>query len=279
MMTSAPTAFPSMPVCPVATKYKIEAGHPYIFSNIMPRTLLPTWNEYKQHDSYTAEPFENFDWMTDDERYDYEMARKGLNTIPGSREWLKTYIATKGTPSFYEGLGSAIMSSFGPHHSGASCTYLGWMYKYALNNWDTFVQDVKRRQERHIYDNTQLTPNDVFSYKDNRDNEFQMNAEMAALRKSFNITCDDTMMKAMLDALIEEHTADYIKEQNRLEKEYYESRIEILKHHYQFPHRWNDNPGGSSLFGSLLDISPKMMAEMEAIYPGYTEHIEAMKQV
>ena len=244
----------------------------------MPRTLLPTWNEYKHQDSYLTEPLESFYWMTDDdERYNYEMARKGLNTIPGSREWLKNYIATEGTPSFYEGMGSDIMSSFGPHHSGASCTGLGWMYKHALNNWDTFVQDVKRRQERRIYDNTQLTRNDIAQYKDNRDNEFTMNVAMNALRKRFNITPDDTMMKKMLEALIAEHRLEDIEEDRRLNKEYYESQISILKHHYKFPHRWNDTPQGSSLFGSLKDIRPNMMAAMEEIHPGYTEHIEAIK--
>jgi len=52
-----------------------------------------------------------------------------------------------------------------------------------------------------------------------------------------------------------------------------QDKIGILKHHYAFPDRWFDGPGGSSLFGSPENIRGDLLYEMTKIYSDYNSHL------
>ena len=67
-------------------------------------TLLPVFEQFKLTQDLSAEEPETFAWLHDDERADFEKARAGLDSIPGSREYLKNYTFQKEDEEAIDGL-------------------------------------------------------------------------------------------------------------------------------------------------------------------------------
>ena len=243
------------------------------------RTLLPVFNNYKEETLITKEAPETFEWMKEEHRRDFEIAREALNKISDSREYLKSYVFDKdndGIP-FGQGIGSELLGLFGAHHSGFTATRLAFIYKDALLNWDRFVLENKVAYKREEYDSQQLTKDDIAGLYFNDNNKQALKNRVNDIIKKFNITYDYWQTYEMLMDLMREK--QYEEEEARInrEKEEFENSICVLKHHYKFPSRWFDNEIGSSLFGSLHNITPKMINTMELLYPGYREHIRLLK--
>ena len=96
---------------------------------------------------------ETFHWISDNyARKDYELAKKALDTIPGSREWLKNYVMPEDKMPFFDGIGPQVMDAFGSHHSGFTATRVALNYRFLLNNWDKFVLDTKTYYAKKAYD-------------------------------------------------------------------------------------------------------------------------------
>jgi hypothetical protein len=240
------------------------------------RTLLPVFKALAH--TYKKEEPETFDWLPRDIRQDYVLAKEALDRIPGSREWLKSYtFESEGMP-FCGPMANQIMSAFGSHHSGATATRLGWNYKFLLNNWDTFVLNSKESLAREEYDAKQLTSTDMQTFLRLKYEwqEGKLIREVERLRSFFNIHHDYETTYTMLLELAEEKTKEAIAQEEKAKREYFEDRISVLEHHYKYPSRWHDSEWGSSLFGSVKNISPEMMEEMENRYPGYKEHIASL---
>lgn len=243
------------------------------------RTLLPVFEKFKlTQDLNPGEP-ETFVWLQE-ERYDFEKARAGLDSIPGSREYLKNYTFQReeGMPFFNE-MGNKIVVSFGDHHSGASSTALAWIYKGLLNDWDAFVHCKKASYARNLYNAQQLSDYDIIDFKN-----ALATGKLANIYKVIDTMTDSSMVtfereKAyeMLSALVKEREDEAIAKRIQYDKEYYEARIDILKHHYKYPSRWLDSSNGSALFGSIHYITAEMMNDMVKIYPDYREHIASIK--
>ena len=259
----------------------------------MSRTLLPLFNVFKTLvDIYKKEEPETFEWLPTDIRRDYDLAKNALDNIPGSREWLKahTYEEDDGLP-FCTPMGEQIMTAFGPHHSGSTATRLGWNYKALLNDWDSFVVKSKESLAREEYDKQQLTSTDIQSflrlnYKgtpissllvDTRDN--LVKKEVERLRAFFNIHHDYETTYTMLVELGEEKSKDAVAQEEQARRKHFETRISILKHHYMHPSRWNDTDYGSSLFGSINNITEEMIIEMEQFHPNYRSHLAFLKGI
>jgi hypothetical protein len=240
------------------------------------RTLLPVFKALVR--TYNKEEPETFDWLPRDIRQDYVLAKEALDRIPGSREWLKSYtFESEGMP-FCSPMGNQIMSAFGSHHSGSSATRLGWNYKFLLNNWDSFVLNSKESLAREEYDAKQLTSTDMQTFLRLKYEwqEGKLIREVERLRGFFNIHHDYETTYTMLLELAEEKSKEAAAQEEKAKREYFEDRISVLEHHYKYPSRWYDSEWGSSLFGSVKNISPEMMEEMERRYPGYKEHIASL---
>ena len=237
----------------------------------MARTLLPTWAIYRQTLALDAkEPKETFAWIPDaSDRELYEEAKKGLDMIPDSRAWITTITGNPyENPELFQGMGYTILSSLGSRHSGSSATHLMWRYQYLLKNWDAFVQEMKTQYAHDAYRRRQLTHDDV---------DCMRTMPLAEFRARYAITCDDAVMHAMIKELAYERAQDRIQRQAEHDRQHFEGRIGVLKHHYDYPSRWKDSKAGSALFGLPSQITEKMFEAMEVTHPDYRAHIAKVK--
>jgi hypothetical protein len=237
----------------------------------MTRTLLPVWNIYKNDFHLDVEePFETFDWLPNaDMRSYYEEARAGLDSIPGSREWLKAYTCPEECMPFFDEMGRRIMCSFGDRHSGSSATILAWNYKRLLNDWRTFVIDTKTYYAKQLYDELQFEVSDIYPVIMGQENYDDFRSRRAP-------EYDVVTVRMMVNDLYLEYQERTAASFARKEKEEFDGRISVLKHHYKYPTRWRDSSKGSYLFGLPSNISEKMFVAMEQIYPDYRQHIAAI---
>jgi hypothetical protein len=231
----------------------------------MVRTLLPVFSEFKLANGVNKkEELETFGWMNDSDRGDYEKAKAAIDNLEGSREWLKSYSFDENseTMPFCNGLGVSLLGNFGDHHSGSSATRLAWNYKSALNDWNLFVYKVKESYLLAQYKSQQLTKDDIPQY-----------ISLVEFKETFNIPYDDDTTISMVSDLKSEIIANEWASIDKAKAERLAGKIGVLKHHYAFPDRWFDGPGGSSLFGSPEDIRDDLLCEMTKIYSDYPEHL------
>ena len=214
---------------------------------------------------------ETFDWMTDPEMKKYLTdARAGLDSLEGSREWLKNYIAPKGRLSYFDGIGPAIMRSFGSYHSGASGSFVGWKYKYLLNNWEEFVKKTKLQEARDAYYDRQITWSEV--------REYARKTDFTEFRAKYpNNYTDDEIVELLL-SLSSEYYEKHVSEQAEEQERRFQDKLGVLEFLYEHPTRWDDYEGGCRLFGLPSYISERMFVEMEKKIPGYRAHIDAIKE-
>ena len=230
----------------------------------MVRTLLPIFSEFKVANGANAkEEPETFQWMNEGNRGDYEKVKAALDNLEGSREWLKTYIFDENVEPmpFSSGLGPSLLGNFGDHHSGSSAIILAWNYKAALNDWNKFVYESKEYELRKRYKAQQLTKEDIDTYC------------FDELKEMFKIPYDYQTSKGMISALKAEILAEDLALKEKAKAKEIEDKIGVLKHHYAFPDRWFDGPGGSSLFGSPENIRGDLLYEMTKIYSDYNSHL------
>jgi len=225
------------------------------------RTLLPVFKI--SYGVEQKEPLEDFSWIKHDKE-DYELAKLALDTTPGSRDYLKNYTFNKYVSSmpFSDPVGLSLLSKFGDHHSGSSVTILAWSYKSALNDWDSFVYKTKEYYALKDYKEKQLNEADLLTYR-----------TPDALRAAFNLRYTDTEITQMVRDLKEEIQQNKEAKKLQEKKEYLDSRIDILIHHYEHPSRWFDSVNGSSLFGSPENITHEMLEHMTELYPDYLSHV------
>ena len=243
------------------------------------RTLLPVFDKYKEEISITKEAPETFGWMKEEHRRDFEMMRDALDKLSGSREYLKSYVFdedNEGLP-FDRGIGIELLGLLGNHHSGSTATRLAFIYRHALNDWNGFVLQNKMAYKREDYDSQQLTNDDIAGLCFHDNNKQALKNRVNDIITKFDIKYDYWKAYEMLMDLVREKKYDEEEAKINREKQRFEDCIGILKHHYKFPSRWFDNETGSSLFGSLYNITPKMMNMMELVYPDYREHIRSLK--
>jgi hypothetical protein len=241
----------------------------------MTRTLLPVFNKYSLGFNLDAkEPMENFSFLHND-RLDYEAFRDCLDGIPGSREYLKSYKVPEGEHAFCDNMGHMIMCGAGANHSGASAVSLGFQYKFLLNDWDSWVKAVKMREAKNAYTAAQLERPSTWQFAHSSTKDERASA-IENLRTNFFLTYSDEEIEQMLTELIVEFDENTRMKDLKDEEERFQSRIKILEHHYKYPERWNDHGVGnlnSALFGSIYDITEKMIVAVEKKIPDYRSHI------
>jgi len=237
------------------------------------RILLPVWKVYKNSIDLSKEEPETFGWMTGRDSRDYEAARAALDSIPGSREFLKTYEYNEAVDVLPFGMGMAnkIVSSMGAWHSGSSSTALAWDYQALLNDWDAFVVEKKTAMARAAYDAKQIGYAQMSFYLKPGDPTIpviqQMNDEELAKYEN----CETLTMLRDLHLEIRDESVARLLTQ---EKQRFDDNIEVLEHHYKYPQRWADTIEGSYLLGSPLSITEDMIEVMEIDHPDYREHVK-----
>ena len=249
--------------------------------------ILRGWKKFSDERGVNKkEDMETFEWCDSYERKYLSDCRDSLEKIDGGKEWLKTYTCGKGEYPFSTGLGPQIVLC--DDHSGASYMSTLWMYKYILNNWDTFVYDYKKRVAVEAY-RSAIPPINVYrrllanceSYLMN--NSTQMYDLIMGDWSEYSQEADaaktvDEIRRAiipLLEELEELSKEDAARASNKLHK----SLIDSLEFLYEHPIRWFDTPNGCSLSpGHPNTITPRAMDEMEQKYPGYKHHIEMVKK-
>jgi len=236
-------------------------------------TLLPVWSIYKKEIGSDPVEKENFDFIPDSSvRSDYKQAKLGLDSVPGSREFLMNYTFdsdTNDSMPFFDGIGPIIMSSFGNHHSGASATCLGWKYKSLLNDWDAFVLSTKEYYVRKQYDSMQLKSSVVQGYL-SADKDV---SEILRIKNAYNLSYTTETIATMLDALATEIQDENMEKLDRDEEYRFNWQIGILKFLYKHPSRWNDSAEGCRLFGTPFRITDAMIVAMEPTHPSYRDYV------
>ena len=260
----------------------------------MPRTLLPVFA--KTPLDLSPEPKEDFSFLTN-ERHTYEDFRAALDNIPGSREYLMSYVKPEEGYSFYDDIGNQIMSQAGHNHSGASVVGLAWQYKNLLNDWDGWVKGAKMHYAKKAYKETQLERSQtrpfahtmlhkkviIYYYKSDEEKLAEVDAKIldkaVALKAELSLSYSpEEIIEMMIDLMaeFEKETADA---DAAIVKEQFESRLEVLEHHDKFPSRWDDYGKGSlksQLFNSIYGITPAMYEVMEERRPGFKQRIKAI---
>ena len=250
------------------------------------KILVGGWKAFAEDAGVNKkEPMETFTWLSDS-YHEYEDCREALEKTPGSKEWLKTYTFNKKL----EGLpfSNPTARSFTQHmtscHSGHSITSLLWTYKYALNNWDTWVHAKKRYKALQQYLESQIPLNEVYGMlyycakwleKDGlgaEGSEAKLKEQCAKYEYPFTSVSN---LKNVLDFIYTDLKTLEAERKKEDDERRYQSLIGSLGFLYENPCRWFDGPEGCSLSPVHPSrVSTRAMDEMETKYPGYKDHIE-----
>jgi hypothetical protein len=253
----------------------------------MSRTILPPWSEFRKTLGVEQpEPVETFDWILDHSwKKDLQMAKEGMDSIEGSRAFLKSYIRPlkegKMDPMRYR-IGSAI----GDHHSGASSGMVLNTYTYILNNWDTFVLKTKDREQRRAsnYDARQIHYSDQDEFldvlKQFKKSETPENATACGnmclnFRQKFGVSYDNDALARLIPLIKREEGQDAMKKVEEAKALQIEEEVGMLAFLYKCPIRWFSYQGGLYPF-SVRNVSTPHIVKMIALYPDFMEHYTAV---
>jgi hypothetical protein len=259
------------------------------------------WARFR-HDSNVMkkEPVEDFTWMGQqtseflpDLRWiingaaDFEECRDELDRIPGAREYLKTYVAKEEGEglNFRDPIGEQIV--LGDHHSGASFSTLLWDYHYLLNDWDGWVLKRKEYAAFQQYSQVQVEPRIIVQLWCSTDDMVmkrgdcspQREQELLVRARAFGLLGSLKENHQILAHLYMEHMARMALENEQQKKRDHSNLIGGLKWKYKHPSRWFDTPYGSTIWPTTPQcITEEAYAEMEALYPGYRQHIQRIQK-
>jgi len=283
----------------------------------MTTKMLRSWYTYSEEKEIDKkEPVETFDWdpLPLCSRQEMKDLCVALDAVEGSRDWLKNVVYKKKGRTFdgeMEDKVSAALPRNG--HSGASWSCLLGTYRACLRDWDTFVLRTKRAAARREYlagvidrcMNNHLRNLCIEWDREVREaREAKYSAGSSAPLESVS-TLEAAMAKVeALDTEIRKRAGEYkvsfrtIPEYKALfqeieeglsllgkeidherREEQHREMIGSLEFLYEVPFRWLDTPNGCSLQpGNPNYVPARAIADMENMYPGYTEHLECVKR-
>jgi hypothetical protein len=234
------------------------------------------------------EPVETFDWIpSESDKFFYNDMRTALDSVEGSREWLKAYVFDEARDSFPYNteIGRKIVEAMSNHHSGASASCILVNYSAALKDWDTFVLKIKVYQGKKEFKRQQVPYEVVTSILDlckawlshegpsPRDQGIQDEIFMRCAM--LGLSGKVTEIRSILLAIQKDYEELIAEEKRVYEEEKHGALMESIKFLYKVPIRWFDTPSGCTLMPSHpTRITRRAMAEMETLFPGYDKHIE-----
>ena len=265
------------------------------------------WKQFREDCGATRkEDMEDFSWMgaqtigtcmnlwsseprpatfgDDSSRTYYEDCRDALAGIEGAKEWLKNYVKPEEGLSFDDEIGNQI--KLGNGHSGASYYSMLWSYKYLLNNWDDWVLKQKERDAMDQYRHMSLEPY-VFVHLVLDTQELLKGVapsiyktKEGVLERASAIGLEGKSIQEIHDiclVIMKDNEEIRAKEEAEFKERRHHDLIEALVFKYKHPIRWFDTAHGSTIFPiNPSYITERAYVEMEAKYPGYRSHIEAI---
>jgi hypothetical protein len=234
------------------------------------------------------EPIETFEWIpSESDKFYYSDICGALNTVEGSREWLKNYEfdEERDTYPFNSEIGCKLIMAMSKNHSGASASSFLINYSMALRDWNSFVLRVKEFHGRMAFKRQQIPSDVVNSILDScnlwvvRMNKCERATEIEGdiLMKcaTYGFTSTVPQIKNVLEQIKRDYEAIQAEDSHRYEEGKHRSLMVSLEFLYKNPIRWFDTPSGCTLSPSHpRRISEKAMAEMELRFPGYKKHID-----
>lgn len=265
------------------------------------------WKQFREDCGATRkEDMEDFSWMgvqpigtcmnlfssepipatfgDDSSRRYYEDCRDVLASIEGAKEWLKNYVKPEKGLSFDDEIGNQIKLDNG--HSGSSYYSMLWSYKYLLNNWDDWVLKQKERDAMTHYRHMSLEPY-VFVHLVLDTQELLKGVppsiyktKEAVLERATAIGLEGKSIQEIHDiclVIMKDNEEIRAKDEAELKERQHHELIDALVFKYKHPIRWFDTAHGSTIFPANPSyITERAYVEMEAKYPGYRSHIEAI---
>jgi hypothetical protein len=274
------------------------------------------YSEEKEIDK--KEPVETFDWdpLPMCNRKEMKDLCVALDAVEGSRDWLKNVVYKKKGRTFEGEMENKIVAALPRDaHSGASWSCLLGTYKNCLRDWDLFVSRTKRLGARREYlagvaEGSSVLASVLHSLcmqwdvakKEVREIKYGAGSS-TPLESASPLEAAMTKVEA-LDTEIRKRAGEYnvsfrtIPEYKALfqeieeglsllgkeidherREEQHREMIGSLEFLYEVPFRWLDTPNGCSLQpGNPNHVPARAIAEMEKMYPGYTEHLDCVKK-
>ena len=234
------------------------------------------------------EPVENFDWIpSESDKFYYNDLRAALDAVEGSREWLKDYVYDKNKEPYPYSceIGEKVSKAMSGGHSGASGSAILSCYRSALKDWDTFVFKTKEHVGLKAYKEQQIPLWKVRSLLDKchiwistEDEEmrvFLQNMLFTECAKLCLTGMHVPEIRATLCYIEKDLTIIQLEDDKKKAEQDHQDLMGSIEFLYEHPIRWFDTPQGCSLRpGHPKNITKRAIAEMEAKFPGYNQHIE-----
>ena len=249
-------------------------------SNTPKQIYVGGWARFREESAVTKkEPVEDFSWMSNP--FEYEDCRDALARVPGAKEYLKNYVPVEEGEgeNFNDAIGDQIR--LGNHHSGASHSAILWSYQQLLNDWDGWVLAQKEYMAYREYTNIQVDSSTISgmyhgtkNIVEKQGNDYWSSDTILEWASAHGLPRSVEEIYPILTHLYTEHMARMALQAEQQKKKAHEQLIGGLVWKYKHPIRWFDTPWGSSISPPTPQyITPEAYAQMEAKYPGYTEHI------
>jgi hypothetical protein len=234
------------------------------------------------------EPVETFDWIASEtDKFYYSDLCAALNTVEGSREWLKNYEFDEARDAypFNSDIGRNLSAAMSKNHSGSSGYLTLTNYAMALRDWDSFVLRVKEFHGRMAFKDQQI-PIDIVNsilescnqwilHKDNSEKAKEIERCILLKCAIYGFTSTVPQIQKVLEQIKNDYDAVQAEDGRRYEEARHKMLIGSLDFLYKNPIRWFDTPSGCTLSPSHpRRISERAMAEMELKHPGYSKHID-----
>jgi hypothetical protein len=252
------------------------------------RIIVGGWKAFAEEVGVNKkEPVENFDWIpSEEDKMYYNDMRIALDTVEGSRDFVKNYVYVKGTLSFGGPIGNALAKASSVGHSGASASAILWSYQNALKDWDTFVFKTKEHESLREYKKQQVpiwqVENLLMECNACISDTHWHPADAAELEEKIKLECAKLCftgtireIKIVLEEILNDLNTIQHNEDIKRANQQHNDLLESLEFLYEHPTRWFDTPDGCRLSPIHPNyISEISMADMEDKFPGYKKHIE-----
>lgn len=253
------------------------------------KIIVGGWSAFAEQTGVNKkEPMETFDWIpSESDKFYYSDLCAALNTIEGSREWLKNYEfnEARDTYPFNSDIGCKLIMAMSKHHSGSSGSFFLINYSMALRNWDAFVLRVKEFHGRMAFNKQQIPYIMVTSILDscnlwvlrmnNCETTTEIEGDILMKCAAHGLTSTVPEIKKILEQIKRDYETVHVEDRNRYEEEKHMNLMSSIEFLYKNPIRWFDTPSGCTLSPSHPRyISERAMAEMELRFPGYKKHID-----
>jgi hypothetical protein len=252
------------------------------------RIIVGGWKAFAEQAGVNKkEPMENFDWIpSEEDKMYYNDMRTALDTVEGSRDFVKNYVYVKNTLSFGGPIGNALAKASSVGHSGASASAILWSYQNALKDWDTFVFKTKEHESLREYKKQQVpiwqVENLLMDCHACIFDSIWYRGDAAKLEEKIKLECAKLCftgtireIKIVLEEILNDLNTIQRNEDIKRANKQHDELLESLEFLYEHPIRWFDTADGCTLNPIHPNyISERAMADMEAKFPGYKKHIE-----